>query len=95
MAKEVYKGELESLMQGGAMLVDVRETEELAETDPLPGHTHVPLSRIAELAGRISRPVIFYCRSGLRSYQAAEIASTWTELPTYYLSGGLLGFADA
>lgn len=97
MAREVYRGELESLVQGGAILVDVREPEEVAEEEGLPGKTHVPLSRFAELAARISkeRPTIFYCRSGLRSFQAAEIAANWTEQPVYYLSGGLIGYADA
>ena len=98
MAKEVYKGELESLVRNGAMLVDVRESDE-HERDGLPGHTHIPLSRLSELASRIKpdakRPIVFYCRSGLMSYQAAEIASSWTDEPVYYLSGGLLSYTDA
>jgi len=94
---EVYKGEMEALIRQGALLVDVREAEELTSDAGLPGHTHVPLSRIGELAARLKeeQAVIFYCRSGLRSYQAAEIAAKWTEQPVYYLSGGLLGCTDA
>ena len=97
MAKEVYKGEMETLVMSGAELVDVREAEEIAEDGGLPGRTHWPLSRLAELAAWISkdRPTIFYCRSGLRSFQAAEIAARWTEAPVYYLSGGMIGCADA
>ena len=97
MAKEVYKGEMESLLKDGAFLVDVRETDEVTELSGLPGGTNVPLSRFAELAARISnvRPTIFYCRSGLRSFQAAEIAASWTEQPVYYLFGGLVGLAEA
>ena len=98
MAKEVYKGELESLVRAGALLVDVRETDE-HDRDGLPGHTHIPLSRLAELAASLTpeakRPIVFYCRSGLMSYQAAEIASSWTSEPVYYLSGGLLSYTDA
>lgn len=96
MAKEVYKGELETLIRDGALLVDVREAGDLA-ADALPGHTHLPLSRINELTTRLStsQPIVFYCRSGLMSYQAAEIAAKWTEQPVYYLSGGLLGYYDA
>jgi rhodanese-related sulfurtransferase len=97
MAKEVYRDEIESLVRQGALLIDVRESDEHEDGDGLPGHTHIPLSRISELAARIrdQRPMIFYCRSGLMSYQAAEIASAWTAEPTYYLSGGLLSCTDA
>jgi rhodanese-related sulfurtransferase len=97
MAKEVYKGEMESLVREGAMLVDVREADDYEDGDGLPGGTHLPLSRIAELTSSVheGRPIIFYCRSGLLSFQAAEIAAALTERPTYYLSGGLLGYADA
>jgi rhodanese-related sulfurtransferase len=96
--REVYRGELEDLLETGAVLVDVREPEELARgADPLPGYTHLPLSRLNELPMRIrhSGPIIFYCRSGLLSYQAAEIAAGWTTQPVYYLAGGLVGYADA
>jgi len=97
MAVEVYKGEMEALIRQGALLVDVREAEERTPDDGLPGHTHIPLSRIGELTAHLKeeQAVIFYCRSGLLSYQAAEIAAKWTERPVYYLSGGLLGYTDA
>jgi rhodanese-related sulfurtransferase len=97
MAKEVYKSELELLVQNGALLVDVREAGDLEKADALPGHMHLPLSRINELRQSLTtpRPVVFYCRSGLLSFQAAEIAAKWTSQPVYYLSGGLLSYADA
>jgi rhodanese-related sulfurtransferase len=56
MAKEIYRGELESLIEHGALLVDVRETPEHGTDDALPGHTHLPLSRIAELRSRLTTP---------------------------------------
>lgn len=100
MAKEVFKSELVPMLARGAILVDVRELEELVADDGIPGVPsimHAPLSRVGEWAGNIAkdRPTIFYCRSGSRSFQAAEIAANWTEQPVYYLSGGLLGYADA
>jgi rhodanese-related sulfurtransferase len=95
MATEVYRSELETLVSKGAMLIDVREvlTDDVAA---LPGHTHVPLSRLAELRGRAGRgtPAVFYCRSGLLSYQAAQMAEAWADQPVYYLSGGLLSYRD-
>lgn len=94
--KEVYRGEIDDLVEReGALLIDVREAGDLDTAPALPGNRHVPLSRIAELAGDVGveRPLIFYCRSGVLSYRAAEIAATWIRKPVYYLSGGLL--ADA
>jgi rhodanese-related sulfurtransferase len=95
MAKEVFREEMDELVRGGALAIDVRETGDDGETT-LPTHVHVPLSRIAELADKVQRgrPMIFFCRSGVLSFHAAEIASRWTEEPVYYLSGGLLS-ADA
>ncbi len=98
MAKEVFRGELEGLLKTGAVLVDVREADDMRRgAEPLPGHRHVPLSRLSELPASVpgGNPIIFYCRSGLLSYQAAEIVAKWTEQPVYYLYGGLMGYADA
>ncbi len=96
--REVFRGELEDLLDSGAVLVDVREADELARgADPLPGFMHLPLSRLNELHACVppSHAIIFYCRSGLLSYQAAEIAASWTAQPVCYLAGGLVGYADA
>lgn len=100
MAKEVFKSEVAPMIARGAVLVDVREDDEVTPEDSLPGLTtmlHAPLSRIGEWASRVrkDRPIIFYCRAGSRSFHAAELAANWTEQPVYYLSGGLLGYADA
>lgn len=97
MSIEVYKGEMETMVSQGAALIDVREPDELAQNDALPGHLHLPLSRLGELAGYVkpNQPVIFYCRSGVRAYQAAQIAEQHLTQPAYYLAGGLLGYLDA
>mgnify|MGYP006285043199 CR=1 FL=1 len=94
MARGVYKGELADLIADGAMLVDVRESFEHDLDNSLPGHTHVPLSKLKDLRAKLTsaRPVIFYCRSGLLSFQAAEIAGSWTSQPVYYLAGGLVNY---
>ncbi|MBM4250913.1 MAG: rhodanese-like domain-containing protein [Deltaproteobacteria bacterium] len=97
MAREIYKGEIESLLADGALLVDVREGLEHGRDEGIPGHTHVPLSQINELRSQlvVPRPVIFYCRSGLLSFQAATIVANWTEQPVYYLAGGLVSYVNA
>jgi rhodanese-related sulfurtransferase len=67
----------EMLQAGGALLVDVREPAELAQTGRLKGAINVPLATLAqradpaspehESAFRTDRPMILYCASGKRS----------------------------
>jgi rhodanese-related sulfurtransferase len=96
---EIYPAEMEALLSSGAALFDVSEDAagngeptRLSAMHP----EHVPLSRLGELERKINRekPVIFCCRSGLLSYQAAKIAANWTKQPVYYLPGGLLSVSD-
>jgi rhodanese-related sulfurtransferase len=60
---------------GACMLVDVREDNEWAGGH-IPGAVHVPLSRFAEGAARLSRDkaVVFYCQGGVRSKRALGMA---------------------
>lgn len=67
----------EMLQANGALLVDVREPAELAQTGRLKGALNVPLATLAQRADpagpahepafRTDRPVILYCASGKRS----------------------------
>jgi rhodanese-related sulfurtransferase len=67
----------EMLQANGALLVDVREPAELAQTGRLKGAINVPLATLAQRADpasplhepafRTDRPVILYCASGKRS----------------------------
>lgn len=94
MAKEIDSRRLERLLADGAELVDVRETEEFRlETTKLGGRNW-PLSSLGLRQKEISqcRPTIFYCRSGMRSMQAAEIASDWTKQDVFFLHGGYLSY---
>ncbi len=93
MAKEIDLKQLVDILKKGAELVDVRELEELKE-GALDNIKHWPLSSFGLREGDISktRPTIFYCRSGLRSLKAAEIASLWTQQDVYSLRGGYLGY---
>ncbi len=97
MPIEIYPAEMEMLLSNGAVLFDVSEEHLSSEPAPRAMHTeHLPLSKLGELEKKIKRdkPIIFCCRSGLLSYQAAKIAANWTEQPVYYLPGGLLSVAD-
>ncbi len=72
---EVDPGEVNTLLDDGVALVDVRETEEYA-TGHLPGARHVPRgfleSRIEGAVPDRSQRVVLYCASGNRSALAAH-----------------------
>jgi len=93
MIKEITCQQLEKLLAQGAELVDVREEEELQE-GAIAGGKNWPLSSFGLRQRDISqkRPTIFYCRSGMRSMKAAEIAADWTEQELYSLHGGFLHY---
>lgn len=85
--------EAHALMQAGARLVDVRSRAELDFVGRIPGSVYVewtsyPEGRrnpdfLAQLAEAVERdePVMFLCRSGNRSHQAAVTATQagWRE----------------
>ena len=85
------KDELTELIAAGAVLVNVQENDEL-DQGGLKFDEHWPLSTFATRKARVSprneRPFVFYCRSGVRSYKAAEIAAEWSESSCYILQGG-------
>ena len=57
----------------GAHLVDVRSPHEFAQ-DALPGAINIPLQNLLAEVHQLDheQPVILYCRSGMRSQQAAQ-----------------------
>ncbi len=73
--EEVDPAEVLELLDEGVVVVDVRETEELA-TGHLPGAKHVPRayleSRIEATVPDRSANVILYCASGIRSAYGAR-----------------------
>jgi cysteine desulfurase len=78
-----------------ALLIDVREACEHALGTPrLHGRAaySLPLSRLPEHGawlGRETRPLVFFCRSGNRSAQAARIAQELGHATVRHLAGGL------
>ena len=73
--KEVEPSEVAELLEGQAILVDCRETEELT-AGVLPGSVHIPRSyletRIEGVVPDRSQRVILYCASGVRSVLGAH-----------------------
>lgn len=62
-----------SELPSGALIVDVREAEEL-ESDPIPGALHIPLMTIPERMDDLpqDRPLAFVCAGNVRSRHAAD-----------------------
>ena len=89
MVKRIDAHQLKTLISEGAVLVDVRESNETDKV--IDGSLHWPLSKLNDSRGKLSktRATVFYCSSGLRSQKAAEIAEEWTNQDTYTLDGGI------
>jgi sulfur-carrier protein adenylyltransferase/sulfurtransferase len=73
--EEIDPGEVREQLANGAVVIDVRETEEWG-TGHIPGAQHVPKSYLeSRIEGAVpdhSQPVIVYCQSGNRSAWAAR-----------------------
>ena len=94
--KEVTPAEGHKLVQGGALLVDVREQGEYDEVHA-EGAQLLPLSefeaRHAELPR--DRPLVMICRSGARSARAGEYLLERGYGDVANLAGGTLAWAEA
>ncbi len=83
------------LREAGAVLVDVREDFEHAQ-ERISGAENCPLSRFdpETLRRRYGeRRIVFHCRSGRRSRDAAERFRRGTE-PVFHLSGGIVAWSE-
>ncbi|MEY2582956.1 MAG: hypothetical protein QOE09_2805 [Ilumatobacteraceae bacterium] len=70
---EASVDELESVLQAGAQLVDVREQDEY-EAGHVPGAVLVPLATVPDSLDSFNAdgPTYVICKSGSRSYRACE-----------------------
>jgi len=106
-AGALLPAEAHALMQQGAALVDVRTDPELLYVGSIPGSETIEWNAypdgarnqdfLEQLAGAVKKeqPVMFICRSGARSHQAAVAASQagWQEV--YNVIEGFEGDKDA
>src|SRR6185369_306529 len=106
-AGAVTPAEAHALMEKGAMLADVRTDAEYHYVGSVPGGDHIDWNNfpdghrnpdfLAQLANTAKKdaPVMFLCRSGVRSHQAAIAASQagWKEV--YNILEGFEGDKDA
>lgn len=89
--KPVSPAEAASLVERGAVLVDIRETAE-HERSRIPGARHAPLSALH--AGRCpdlgpAEMLVFHCRSGMRTAAHAPMLAALCRGEAYVLAGGI------
>jgi rhodanese-related sulfurtransferase len=80
------------LVEGGAILVDIREAHEFAR-ESISGAHHLPLSELQEaaLVVKCGKPVVFHCKSGARTtMNASRLAAKVNGVcGAFILEGGL------
>ncbi|HVZ14429.1 MAG TPA: rhodanese-like domain-containing protein [Bauldia sp.] len=79
------------MQQEGALLVDIRESGELARAR-IPNAHHHALSRleVGDLPLGKDQPVIFFCAGGNRTaMNAARLAAKANGAPAYLMQGGI------
>ena len=83
---------------GQARLVDIRETSEFAK-EHVAGSRLVPLSVARSYAVKDEdapkKPVIYFCQSGRRTQNNAELLEALADGEAYQIEGGLLGWKQA
>jgi len=84
------------LSQGEALLIDVREPEEIAD-EAIPGAIALPLSSFdpSAIPASDGRRRILFCLSGKRSAAALQRLNQAGVTGLLHLDGGLLGFKKA
>ena len=74
LVKEICPTTTQQWVKDGALLVDVRENDEVAELSyDVPNLLHIPLTQFEERFNEIpkDKPVVMVCKSGGRSLRAA------------------------
>jgi rhodanese-related sulfurtransferase len=86
--KTISPADARLAIDSGARLIDIRGVDEHAR-ERIPGATNVPIDQIADLP-RDGRPVIFHCRSGMRtSANATQLGVAAGDAPAFLLDGGI------
>jgi len=86
--KPLSAEQAQALRNEGAVLIDIREPHEFNAEHIVGSLTH-PLSSLPKAIDAQGHPVIFYCKSGMRTNAAANKLSVLTKDPAYVLTGGI------
>lgn len=91
----IRAGDVAALLEGGAVLLDVREQAEW-RAGHAPKARHIPLGQLPNRLNELSagRTVVTVCRSGMRSRQAAALLAREGR-QVVNLSGGMHAWARA
>lgn len=81
------------LIDQGAALIDIRGADERAR-EHIPGSHHGPLAQMTDFAG-VGTPIIFHCRSGLRTASNAARLKEAAPCDAYILIGGIEAWKKA
>lgn len=96
--KVISAEEVTAILAEGALLVDVREPDEVeALAYDLPDVTYLPLSELPKNLDKLptDRPILLACHSGQRSIKAANLLSENGFKELYNLDGGIKGWQAA
>jgi rhodanese-related sulfurtransferase len=90
---EITVDELDTRLAAGATLIDVRQPEEYVA-----GHVAearlIPLAKVPDHVGELTGEVLVICRSGARSYAAAEFLRE-QEVDAINVAGGTMAWIDS
>lgn len=92
--KELNPAEAAGYLDSGALLIDVREQDEIARMAfDVKAHENIPYSTFDENYDGIRHdtPVILACQHGIRSLRAAQflVVQGWDEGQVFSLRGGI------
>jgi rhodanese-related sulfurtransferase len=91
---EVTPEETRAKQQAGAVIVDVREQNELRE-GYIPGAVHIPLGSLSRRMKELdpSKEIVIVCRSGNRSITAAQFLQQGGFTQVSSMTGGMISWA--
>jgi rhodanese-related sulfurtransferase len=90
---EVTAEQARTKQKAGAVIVDVREPNELRE-GYIPGAVHIPLRRLSERMKELdpSKEIVMVCRSGNRSVTAAQFLQQGGFTQVSSMAGGMIAW---
>lgn len=92
---KITPAEARSLVDRGALLVDVREPSERAR-EWIDGSVSLPLSQLAHTeVPKDAEVVVYLCRSGMRTSANAAALAAKVGCPAYILDGGMHAWQSA
>lgn len=97
--REIAPSEARAKVAHGALLIDVRDEEELLRNPPLAGALHLSRGRleylITDAVGSKHDPIVIYCAGGNRGALAVQSLQTLGYSQVFNVAGGLHAWRDS